>query len=460
MEASADEERERPVVTFIRDVPADEDFFSTHTHLARAIVETIRSNEEMKVVGLLGRWGSGKSTVAKMIIENMSKDDGRGFRVFTYDAWLHQSDPLRRSFLESLLGWLVETKVIEPGKWGEKLRELSGQIEDTEIIEAPSLSADARWIGLSLLLVPIGAGLLGLDTIKEAFGQGATWLGLSTFGVAVAFLLMPGIVWFLRYMLHREWRATWKRSKKDYFSKSFWAVVDEEGSPAAALRIFTNHSVKRANTRTVRSGEPSSLEFGRVFQEIMREATADKKRFVILIDNLDRVAGDEALQMWATIRSFFLASHETEGLKHEAFHPTVILPIDRHAIEQLFAAMPDTGRKVPDEEARVEVYRYIKPVAAKWPRADFIVGNPPFIGKVGLRAALGDGYFAALFSTTDVPESADFVMHWWDKAATAVRRCVGSVQSFRRRIIRPPSPRPSILARLRPRCPTTSSRGP
>ena len=83
---------------------------------------------------------------------------------------------------------------------------------------------------------------------------------------------------------------------------------------------------------------------------------------------------------------------------------------------------PVTSKKVPDEEARVEVYRYMKPRAAKWPKADFIVGNPPFIGGKDVRERLGDGYFVALFATTDTPESADFVMHWWDKAALAVRK--------------------------------------
>ena len=83
---------------------------------------------------------------------------------------------------------------------------------------------------------------------------------------------------------------------------------------------------------------------------------------------------------------------------------------------------PVTGKKVPDETARVEFYRYVKPRAAKWPKADFIVGNPPFIGGKDVRERLGDGYFKALFATTDVPESADFVMHWWDKAAIAVRK--------------------------------------
>jgi hypothetical protein len=83
---------------------------------------------------------------------------------------------------------------------------------------------------------------------------------------------------------------------------------------------------------------------------------------------------------------------------------------------------PVTGKKVPDEDARVEVERYVNPKATKWPKADFIVGNPPFIGGKDVRERLGGGYFEALFKTTDVPESADFVMHWWDKAALAVRK--------------------------------------
>ena len=36
-----------------------------------------------------------------------------------------------------------------------------------------------------------------------------------------------------------------------------------------------------------------------------------------------------------------------------------------------------TGRDVPDETKRVELYRYINPRPAKWPEADFIIGNPP-----------------------------------------------------------------------------------
>ncbi|MFN3598031.1 MAG: class I SAM-dependent DNA methyltransferase, partial [Rubricoccaceae bacterium] len=59
---------------------------------------------------------------------------------------------------------------------------------------------------------------------------------------------------------------------------------------------------------------------------------------------------------------------------------------------------------------------------APWPDAEFIVGNPPFLGAGAMRGALGDGYTEALRRAyPDVPESADLVMFWWDRAAEAVR---------------------------------------
>jgi hypothetical protein len=49
------------------------------------------------------------------------------------------------------------------------------------------------------------------------------------------------------------------------------------------------------------------------------------------------------------------------------------------------------------------------------------VGNPPFIGAGAMRGALGEGYVDALRGVwPKVPESADFVMYWWHRAAALV----------------------------------------
>ncbi|MCX6873156.1 MAG: class I SAM-dependent DNA methyltransferase [Verrucomicrobia bacterium] len=84
---------------------------------------------------------------------------------------------------------------------------------------------------------------------------------------------------------------------------------------------------------------------------------------------------------------------------------------------------PITGKEVPDESARRVLFDYTNPRRAEWPQADYITGNPPFIGASPMRDALGDGYVEALRKVWkgDVPESADFVMFWWRKAAELVR---------------------------------------
>jgi type II restriction/modification system DNA methylase subunit YeeA len=53
-----------------------------------------------------------------------------------------------------------------------------------------------------------------------------------------------------------------------------------------------------------------------------------------------------------------------------------------------------------------------------WPAADFIVGNPPFLGGKRLRAELGDEHVNALFSVWKgrVPAEADLVAYWFEKA--------------------------------------------
>ncbi len=55
---------------------------------------------------------------------------------------------------------------------------------------------------------------------------------------------------------------------------------------------------------------------------------------------------------------------------------------------------------------------------APWPEAEFIVGNPPFLGGKKLRRDLGDETVGRLFAVYDgrVPREADLVAYWFEKA--------------------------------------------
>jgi type II restriction/modification system DNA methylase subunit YeeA len=59
---------------------------------------------------------------------------------------------------------------------------------------------------------------------------------------------------------------------------------------------------------------------------------------------------------------------------------------------------------------------------AEWPEAEFIIGNPPFLGGSKIRGVLSDGYVEALRDAYEgrVPGGADLVTYWFEKARSAI----------------------------------------
>jgi type II restriction/modification system DNA methylase subunit YeeA len=64
------------------------------------------------------------------------------------------------------------------------------------------------------------------------------------------------------------------------------------------------------------------------------------------------------------------------------------------------------------------------PREPEWPKVDFIVGNPPFLGGKLLRRELGDQYVDHLFGLWDgrVPREADLCCYWFEKARSQIEQ--------------------------------------
>lgn len=122
-----------------------------------------------------------------------------------------------------------------------------------------------------------------------------------------------------------------------------------------------------------------------------------------------RAAVIAELVLWIGWLRYRIAN-DPASLNDPVLEKTGNINFGRHGgVDALLAFDPVTG--APNLE---------NPAATAWPEADFIVGNPPFIGKgSAMRSALGDDYVEALWrSHPNVNHSADFVMFWWDIAAT------------------------------------------
>src|SRR5438045_4179314 len=102
-------------VSLLSDQPASSDEFNAGAHgkVAAAIAHLVRTEQGGRAIGLEGTWGSGKSTVVR-IMRDALVEEGADVDIETvvFDAWAHQGDPLRRTFLEKLAdgleaaGWL------------------------------------------------------------------------------------------------------------------------------------------------------------------------------------------------------------------------------------------------------------------------------------------------------------------------------------------------------------------
>jgi type II restriction/modification system DNA methylase subunit YeeA len=92
-----------------------------------------------------------------------------------------------------------------------------------------------------------------------------------------------------------------------------------------------------------------------------------------------------------------------------------------------------------------------QPYEPEWPQADYIVGNPPFLGGKSLRRELGDKYVDDLFELYSgrVKAESDLVVYWFEKAravlddGTNVRVGLLATQSIRQGVNR------SVLARIK-----------
>lgn len=91
--------------------------------------------------------------------------------------------------------------------------------------------------------------------------------------------------------------------------------------------------------------------------------------------------------------------------------------------------VPVTRRR-PDGGVE-EVYVYGNPRQPEWPEAEFIVGNPPFIGGKDIRARLGDEKTEALWAAhPTMNDAADFVMYWCDHAASLLTEKESPLRRF------------------------------
>ena len=290
----------------LEDRPSDSDAFGPHERIADAIEHLVASEKGGKAIALIGSLGSGKSTVIELLKSKLQDNQ----ILFVFNAWSHQGDPLRRSFLENLIQYLLKENWLQNNEyWKEEKEKIARRREDSTTTSSPQLTKWGKAISISILLLPLSYkfidlfldNLSHLNTLYIAFG-----------GIGVALLLLPLIIAVLAY----------------YFSPR-----DDEHS---IVSLFINKSVQRNRSITIRTPDPTSIEFQNIFYKILDESINDKERkLIVVIDNLDRADTQEMLLIWSTMRTFF--EFENNNINPRWIkHLWLLAPFDSEALRRLW----------------------------------------------------------------------------------------------------------------------------
>jgi len=353
-------------VSFIPDEAVDTDFFGSHQRVANALAEALRDNPKLRVVGLLGPWGSGKSTVVRLLERNMgSITDGPRF--FTYDAWLHQSDPPKRAFLERFDDFLIAQGLATRETWAKEMDLLNRRIEQTDVTTTPHLTRVGGALLLSLLLVPVGTRFAAADWAKTS-GE-ARWSDPAHWVFWLGLLLSIGPL-LLAAIFYYHWRPTRLPWKKAWRTATNWSAHREPYQDESILSVIANRAVQRQTSTTSKSPEPTMMEFQRTLRKLLSTARSDGRSLVVVVDNLDRLPDADAVEMWTTIRGLFLgASDSTDGPPERAVMPAIVVPIDEGAIARMYgddeAKGRDLARSFMDKTFDV-TFHVTPPVLSDW----------------------------------------------------------------------------------------------
>lgn len=323
--------------------------------VAKALHEVISGSDDGVTIGLDGEWGSGKSTVVRLLKEMLgSKAD-----MFVFDAWAHEGDALRRSFLEAIIRHYVQE--IKAGSIHGDDQELTALFMEvaqrkkiTKIIHTSKPTGLGILFLLTILAATIGCGLLACcrPIGDHLFTRIAAIAGAALVSTPFLIMISNAVAIFL------------KRENK---GKRFKALIDSEN-----WSFIESSGTSDVEEHITDESEKSSIEFECLFTTYVSQIIQENpdKKFVIVIDNLDRINVGDALKIWSTLQTFLQNKNACSDCSESIYKKLwIVVPYDGQSIAKLWDKNQKEGSLVSKSflekcfQLRVDVPT---PVMATW----------------------------------------------------------------------------------------------
>jgi len=317
---------------YIIDEPAKEDKFQAHSAIVDGIIQSILGEPRLRMIALLGRWGTGKSTIMHQFESRLALEQPDKYILFKYDAWAHQGDPARRSILEELILFLFGKSSSKLKVWKSTLQEISGEKEDSTTKKESKLTWLAKILIGLLIPLPFLVSLLDFDVLNSVFSDSPNGIGRAIVIVSMAYFVVLVGIFPVSFFSTRNWRTLRSDEKRWERVKIFWK------SGPDILSLILTRNTENSSSTTVKKQQPTTIEFRRILRRIIR--SQEDRRLVFVIDNLDRIDPLEALGIWSVMVG--LVADEAHRVTPEK-EPLVVVPLDKHALETLVKAQHNTA---------------------------------------------------------------------------------------------------------------------
>ncbi len=344
------------------DVEVRESINTAQQNIAEGIVNIIKENDQASTIGLQGPWGSGKSTIIKQVQNKFGNEND--FIYFYFDAWAHEGDLLRKTFLVKLIDTTLISKINEVKENSKVYTKLC--LIKNRILGIPTPSLFQIILVLSTLFVPFGTELISASKNDEFEFLNSTILILF-FPAAYLYLIFKN--------LFEKSSQNISHLQKLYkiiplficcllciipiYNYEFKSIVNTLNvifaigcilslAPIIVIllyfvRVFENEKVylkiqfEFLNTffknNTV---ESSSLDFERYFNEIL--GLFPQTKFIVVIDNLDRVDHDDAKKIWSTLQIFLQHRNPRSNSESIDYYKNLwlIIPHDHYSLMKIW----------------------------------------------------------------------------------------------------------------------------
>lgn len=298
IEGAASDWSEIPAIQDKEVAEPEKDRFG-HRDLELALRGLLESEGHMPPysVGLLGRWGSGKSTVRAMYESRLAEDVTRSSRIHTisFDAWRFGKEEVKRALLRHLFLALG-------GDDSELRDELYRQVQRHSTEERPisEVAADLRalWKAVGVQFVLLLGGVL-LIAVALVFLLGIDTALARSLVIAAALASLPLLA---RYLLNPvPWRANVTR-------------LDLPRTTAEQYEDFLKGRLVR---------------FGQEHPGV--------ERLVVFVDDLDRLPAEEMVDGLDAVRGFMDLPGEADGGTMEGPGVVFVISCDEGKVAEALA---------------------------------------------------------------------------------------------------------------------------